>query len=75
MGVRSIAEKMTQNPTSRADFIKELNSKAPNVLFLGTEVYKVGREQYEKARKNLSPGKFLGKTPLLKLIEPNIINN
>ena len=61
LGVRALAEKMTQQPTSRAEFIKELNSKAPNVLFLGTEVYKVGREQYELARKNLSPDavKFL----------------
>jgi len=61
LGLRSMAERMTQQPTSRAEFIKDLNSKAPNVLFLGTEVYKVGREQYDAARKNLSPDavKFL----------------
>jgi len=61
LGLRSMAERMTQNPTSQTQFIKELNSKAPNVLFLGTEVYKVGRDQYDQARKNLSPDavKFL----------------
>ncbi|KAI6190803.1 hypothetical protein M3Y97_00158200 [Aphelenchoides bicaudatus] len=61
LGLRAMAEKLTQNPSSRNDFIKDLNTRAPNVLFLGTEVYKVGREQYEKARKNLSPDavKFL----------------
>lgn len=61
LGMRTIAEKMTQQPTSRAEFIKELNAKAPNVLFLGTEVYKLGREQYDQARKNLNPDavKFL----------------
>jgi len=61
LGLRALAERMTQQPTSRVEFIKDLNSKAPNVLFLGTEIYKVGREQYERARKNLSPDavKFL----------------
>jgi len=61
LGLRAMAEKMTQQPTSRAEFIKEINAKAPNVLFLGTEVYKVAHEQYQKARKNLSPDavKFL----------------
>jgi len=61
LGLRQLAEKLTQTPTSRAQFIKDLNSKSPNTLFLATEVYKVGREQYEKARKNLNPDavKFL----------------
>jgi len=54
LGLRAMAEKMTQKPTSRAEFIKDLNTKAPNILFLGTEVYKVANEQYQKARKNLN---------------------
>jgi len=61
LGLRQMAEKLTQKPTSRVEFIKELNTKSPNTLFLATEVYKVSREQYEKARKNLNPDavKFL----------------
>ncbi|KAI6197616.1 hypothetical protein M3Y94_01245700 [Aphelenchoides besseyi] len=54
LGLRSMAERMTQHPTSRAEFIKELNQKAPNVLFLGTEVYKVGRDVATQGRKKLS---------------------
>ncbi|KAI6172750.1 hypothetical protein M3Y98_01008100 [Aphelenchoides besseyi] len=64
LGLRSMAERMTQHPTSRAEFIKELNQKAPNVktqlairltvLFLGTEVYKVGRDLATQGRKKLS---------------------
>ncbi|KAI6195668.1 hypothetical protein M3Y94_01014800 [Aphelenchoides besseyi] len=48
LGLRSMAERMTQRPTSRAEFIKELNQKAPNVI------YKVGHDLASQGRKKLS---------------------
>jgi hypothetical protein len=50
LGLRALAERMTVNPTSRAEFIKELNSRAPNVLFLGTEVKNYTHQTHNKFR-------------------------